>query len=156
MANYTGLYLHDVYDIAQTDGPTYAFNHSDNIVNSVDGLTYAACHFSYAVTGETLRYALTPKVSATGITNITAMATNLGNGFEVGFNGAATQYNSYVGPDSAFITFAMTHLADCTEIAIVVGGYADPIAFYLPGATLGSPGPTYYWTAYKGSQETNV
>jgi hypothetical protein len=138
MAAYAGLYVYDVYDAVQGGDetlPSLPFNLSGGTI-VYESTTYSKCNFGWfgGASGKVLRYALTRKNDGMTLTGLTKLSTMGSYGDNVGLaiNGD-TPSSRNIGPGNVYAEFATT---DLTEIAIKLSGYVDPIAFWLPGATL--------------------
>ncbi len=133
MAAYTGLYVFDVYDAVQGGDPSIPDNPFNLSVYtySYNGTDYRRCEFPVNQNNKIIRYTLTRKADGMTLAGLTKLATYGGYGDWVGIsiNGET------VPPDSGtfYREFATT---DLTEIAVRLSNYGDPIAFWLPGATL--------------------
>lgn len=138
MAAYNGLYVFDVYDAVQGGDvtlPSLPFNLNGGTIN-YESTTYSRCDFGWfdSAADKVLRYALTRKNDGMTLTGMTKLSTYGSYGDSVGLaiNGA-TPSSRNIGPGNVYVEAATTEL---TEIAIKFSGYVDPIAFWLPGATL--------------------
>lgn len=138
MAAYNGLYVFDVYDAVQGGDvtlPSLPFNLNGGTID-YESTTYSRCDFGWfeGAADKVLRYALTRKNDGMTLTGLTKLSTygSYGDGIGLAINGA-TPSSRNIGPGNVYVEAATT---DLTEIAIKFSGYVDPIAFWLPGATL--------------------
>lgn len=141
MADYTGLYVYDVYDAVQGGDPSLPVSPFNLDGGPIDegGVDYERCEFNiFGEGGKTLRYTLTRKDDGMTLSGLTKLATRGSYGDTVGIaiNGATPVLD--IGPGGVYREIATTEL---TEIAITFSNYGDPIAFWLPGATLVSDEP---------------
>lgn len=142
MADYTGLYVYDVYDAVQGGDPSLPaapFNLDGGNILGEGSLNYKRCEFNiFGEGGKTLRYTLTRKADGKTLSGLTKLATmgSYGDTVGIAINGATPVLN--IGPGNVPHEITTTEL---TEIAITLSGYGDPIAFWLPGATLESAEP---------------
>ncbi|MBK9952840.1 MAG: hypothetical protein IPP10_15435 [Candidatus Competibacteraceae bacterium] len=141
MAAYTGLYVYDVYDAVQGGDPSIPDNpfNLSSWTAPYSGTDYKFCTFPWSQVNKIIRYALTRKADGKTLVGLTKLATYGSYGDSVGLaiNGA-TPSSRNIGPGHVYTEFATTNL---TEIAINLSNYGDPIAFWLPGATLVSDEP---------------
>lgn len=155
MADYTGLYVYDVYNAVQGGDPSLPatpFNLDGGTITE-GVLDYKRCEFNtFGEGGKTLRYTLTRKDDGMTLSGLTKLATKGSYGDTVGIaiNGATPIVD--IGPGNVYREIATTEL---TEIAITLSGYGDPIAFWLPGATLVSNEPPAQrrWQDWQGVVE---
>ncbi len=143
MAAYTGLYLQDAYDAViggdpVNDGPVVFDKSADPLVYS--GTDYAANPFPPGNSGKTVIFALTRKNDGKTLTGLTKLATfgSYGAPVIVGANGTLT--TGLIGPGQTYSELSVSSL---TEVSVQLSNYGDPIALWLPGATLEDTA-TYY------------
>lgn len=139
MADYAGLYVYDVYDAVQGGDPSIPanpFNLNGSAI-TYNGTDYSRCTFPFSQGNKIVRYTLTRKADGMTLSGLTKLATYGSYGDSVGIdvNGATPSLRD-IGPGSTYREISVTSL---TEIAIKLSNYGDPIAFWLPGATLELP-----------------
>lgn len=139
MADYAGLYVYDVYDAVQGGDPSIPanpFNLNGSAI-TYNGTDYKRCAFPSSQGNKIVHYTLTRKADGMTLSGLTKLATygNYGDSVGIAVNGATPSLRD-IGPGSTYREISVTSL---TEIAIKLSNYGDPIAFWLPGATLELP-----------------
>lgn len=140
---YDGLYVYDVYDAVQGGDPSIPDNpfnlNGELIAYGVPPVitSYLPCAFPSGQNNKIIRYTLTRKNDGNNLVGLTKLAT-LGNygGGGGNENDVAIAINGDTLPSKSGTAYREFETTDLTEIAVNLSDYGDPIAFYLPGATL--------------------
>lgn len=140
---YDGLYVYDVYDAVQGGDPSIPnnpFNLNGDIVAYGEPpviTSYLTCAFPSGQNNKIIRYTLTRKNDGNNLVGLTKLAT-LGNygGGGGNENDVAIAINGDTLPSKSGTAYREFETTGLTEIAVNLSDYGDPIAFYLPGATL--------------------